>query len=132
MRQDVEQKAADEFVGRQFLLSPAVAMGGVTVGEDDLITLETQKPMVGDGHPVCVPGEIAQYVFGSAGKGAQEKVPGSFWEPRGAGERASDAGRWRGSFARIASTPSTGKPLRLLARAASVSRVSTMAATRAR
>jgi hypothetical protein len=64
--QDMEQKAAQELLRSErhdFLLIP---VGIILPAESNLIMLESNEAMVGDGHAMGVAGEIAEHMMGTA------------------------------------------------------------------
>ena len=64
--QDVEQEAADELDCIQGHCLGAVVIFGIPPAKTDLALFKAHQPAMGDGYPMGVPGQILQYVFGSA------------------------------------------------------------------
>jgi hypothetical protein len=56
----VEQEAPEEFVGGQTHRALSVAVGAVAPGEDDILVLDAQQPVVRDRDPVRVAGEVGE------------------------------------------------------------------------
>ncbi len=65
LREDVQQEAAEELGGleRQDLFSMAVAV--TLPAEGDLTVLESQQPVIGDGHLVSVATQVIQHLGGT-------------------------------------------------------------------
>jgi len=62
----MKQEATQELLGRQGHHSFLIAMGVVLPAESDLVVLEGDEAMVGDGHAMGVAAEIAEHVMGTA------------------------------------------------------------------
>ena len=62
----MKQEATQELLGRQGHHSFLIAMGVVLPAESDLVVLEGDEAMVGDGHAMGVAAEIAEHVVGTA------------------------------------------------------------------
>ena len=62
----MQQEAADEFLRRQSHLSLFATVRVIFPAKSDLPVLHADQPVVGDGHPMRVAGQIVQYMFGPA------------------------------------------------------------------
>ena len=60
---DMEQEAADELYRIELHDTAAVTMSGVAPAEAHLAVVEVEESSVGDGHPMCVAGQILQHMF---------------------------------------------------------------------
>ena len=56
----MEQEAAQELLHRQGHQALLVAVGGVSPAEGNLVVLQADQTVIGDGHPVGVAAEIAE------------------------------------------------------------------------
>jgi hypothetical protein len=64
--EDMEQEAAQELGYRDRQGALLIAMRGVPPAEGDLVLVERDQPMVGDGDPVGVTAEILQNMVGTS------------------------------------------------------------------
>jgi hypothetical protein len=62
----MQEKAAQELVGAHGHHPLFVTPGVVLPSERDFAILEPDQPVVGDGNPMGIPGEVLQDVLGSA------------------------------------------------------------------
>ena len=65
-RQHMQQKPAQEFVGRDGHVALLVAVSVVLPAEGDLTVGEGDQPVVGDGHAMGIAGQVVEHVFWSA------------------------------------------------------------------
>jgi hypothetical protein len=65
-RQNVQQKAAQEFIGRQRQEAAFVFVSGVAPAERDLILHEGNEPVIGNGNAMGVGAEVAKNLIGAA------------------------------------------------------------------
>ena len=79
--QDMEEEAAQELHGFQSHAGLLVAVSVVPPDETDLLSIEGQQAMVGDGHAMGVAAEVAQHM-GRAAEGRfgvnEPLLPGEF------------------------------------------------------
>jgi hypothetical protein len=61
----VEQEAAQEFLDRQSHQALLVAVRGVSPAKGDLVALQGDQAVIGDGHAVGVAAEITENIFGA-------------------------------------------------------------------
>ena len=75
-RQDVEQEAAQELLRTEGHHSLLITVGIILPTESSLVMLESYEPVVGDGHPMGVAGEIAEHMMRTAegGLGVDDPV----------------------------------------------------------
>jgi len=62
----MQQETAQELFGGQGHLPLLISVGIVLPTEGDLIVLESEQAVVGDGHPMGVAGEITQHMMRAA------------------------------------------------------------------
>ena len=65
LRKDVQQEALQELVDRQASEFLLIVVRRITPAKSDLIILEGDQAMVGDGHTVGIAAEILQHLFGT-------------------------------------------------------------------
>jgi len=63
MGKDVQQEAAEEFLGRESHLPDLASLFVVFVGEGDLIFVQTDETAVGQGDPVGVAGQVPEHLL---------------------------------------------------------------------
>jgi hypothetical protein len=75
-RQDVEQEAAQELLRTERHHSLLITVGIILPTESNLVMLESQEAMVGDGYAMGIAGEIAEHMMGTAegGLGVDDPV----------------------------------------------------------
>ena len=75
-RQDVEQEAAQELLRIERHHSLLITVGIILPTESNLVMLENQEAMVGDGDAMGIAGEIAEHMMGTAegGLGVDDPV----------------------------------------------------------
>ena len=66
LRQNVQQKPADELKRRKGHPFGPVSIGGVPVTKRDLIAFQPFDPLIADGHPMRIPSQIRQDVLRTA------------------------------------------------------------------
>ena len=67
-RQDMQQEATQELIGRQREESFLVSMSGVSPAKRDLVILEGNESGIGNRNAMGVSAEIAQHLLGSAAR----------------------------------------------------------------
>src|SRR5437899_11723212 len=67
--QHVQKEAAQELGGSQYHLTLLATVGVILPTKSDLLLLEGQQAMIGDGHAMGVATEIAQHLHGTAESG---------------------------------------------------------------
>ena len=65
-REHVQQKPADEFFGGDGHRALHVSMSVIPPAERDVVAVESEQSMIGDGDAMRVTAEITQYLFGTA------------------------------------------------------------------
>ena len=66
LREHVQQESADEFFGGDGHRALHVSMSVIPPAERDVVAVEGEQSMIGDGDAMRVTAEITQYLFGTA------------------------------------------------------------------
>ena len=66
LREHVQQEPADEFFGGDRHRTLHVSMSVILPAKRDVVAVESEQSMIGDGHSMRVTAEITEYLFGTA------------------------------------------------------------------
>jgi len=84
--QDMQEEASQELLRRERHLLFPIAVGVILPAEGNLVVLESQETLVGDGHAMGVASEIAQHMMGTTEGwlGIDDPVLAEQWAQEGA------------------------------------------------